>query len=99
MPAAAVAMRTPAISGISGKFEGASGDTAGAMGILQIDFEKVKRRLTYHPQLDARRRGSGHRGRLGTHKRNALYAAVRRPSLTVTSPALSAVLAPILISM
>jgi hypothetical protein len=31
MPAAAVESRTPAISGMSGKFEGASGDTADAM--------------------------------------------------------------------
>jgi hypothetical protein len=36
MPAAPVATRTPAISGMSGKFEGASGDTATGMVVSPI---------------------------------------------------------------
>jgi hypothetical protein len=36
MPAAPVAARTPAISGMSGKFDGASGDTAAAICCPQV---------------------------------------------------------------
>src|SRR5215468_375948 len=58
MPAAAVAMRTPAICGMSGKFEGASGDTAGAMGASKVGSRWFERRLSSHAPLEVRRRGS-----------------------------------------
>src|SRR5712671_833237 len=70
-------MRTPAISGISGKFEGARGDTAGAMVILLTGFEMVKRRLIIILARAQRRSGTGPTG----NPQEKLASRCRAPSV------------------